>query len=59
MDSPSTERLEIEQDEFGRPLVRHRRPTKTVSAYVATDADGVWARCPECTERLRMHEAGD
>jgi hypothetical protein len=58
MDSQSTEHWEIEQDEFGRPLVRHRHPTKTVSAYVAKDVDGVWARCPECAERLQMPEGG-
>ena len=58
MESRSTERWDIEQDEFGRPLVRHRHPTKTVSAYVAKDVEGVWARCPECAERLRMPEAG-
>jgi hypothetical protein len=51
---------EIEPDEFGRPLVRHRHPTKTVSGYVAKDADGVrYARCPECAERLRMPDSTD
>jgi hypothetical protein len=60
MEGDSAHRWEIDQDEFGRPLLRHRHPTKTISAYVAWDADGVrYARCPACAERLRMPEATD
>jgi hypothetical protein len=49
MDAESAERWEIDQDDFGNPLVRHRHPTVTVSAYVIKDAGGGrTARCPDC-----------
>ena len=60
MESESAHGWEIDQDQFGRPLLRHRHPSKTVSADVAKDADGVrYARCPACAERLRMPGATD
>lgn len=49
------ERWEIEQDEFGRPLIRHRHVTDSVVAYVSKDADGVRnASCPSCKEQIAI-----
>ncbi len=51
------DRWEIDQDEFGRPVVRHRHPGRgVVPAYVAKDwrSDTV-ARCPECGEQFRIN----
>ena len=54
-DAQSEDRWEIDQDEFGRPVVRHRHPVGTIAAYVAKDADGAWkASCPSCNEQLRL-----
>jgi len=54
----TSERWEIDQDDFGRPLVRHRHPAETVAAYVSEDADGrEMARCPECRETYRLRGA--
>ena len=55
MDQEAAERWEIDQDEFGRPLVRHRHTSTTVSAYLVKDADGRRkARCPACGEVLEV-----
>jgi hypothetical protein len=55
MDAESAERWEIDQDEFGNPLVRHRHTTATVSAYVVKDGDGRrTARCPGCGEVFEL-----
>jgi hypothetical protein len=55
MDSEQAERWEIDQDEFGNPLVRHRHPTMTVAAYVSKDVDGRrLARCPDCREEVEV-----
>ena len=55
MDAESAERWEIDQDEFGNPLVRHRHPTMTISAYVVKDGLGDRrARCPECGDVFEM-----
>jgi hypothetical protein len=57
MDSESAEQWEIDQDDFGNPLVRHRHPTFTVGAYVSKDGNGRrTARCPDCGERLEIPE---
>lgn len=49
----STESWEIDQDDFGDPLVRHRHPTTTIAAHVTKSADGIrHARCPDCGERF-------
>lgn len=49
------DRWEIEQDEFGKPLIRHRHPVGTIAAYVVRGADGAWtASCPSCGEKLRI-----
>lgn len=57
MDTPD-DRWEIEQDEFGRPLIRHRHATDSVMAYVTTDADGVRnASCPSCKEQFAIGDA--
>lgn len=46
---------ELERDEFGRPIVRHRHPLATILAYVTTDADGVKrAWCPTCSQRIDL-----
>lgn len=51
----SPERWEVEQDDFGRPMVRHRHFSGTVPAYVSIDAEGgEFARCPDCGERYRL-----
>lgn len=42
VDRESLNRWEIEQDEVGRPRIRHRHPMGTISAYVSRDADGAW-----------------
>ena len=48
------DRWEIDQDEFGRPLVRHRHPTETLPTFITRDADGILsARCP-CSAELRL-----
>jgi hypothetical protein len=48
------DRWEIDQDDFGRPLVRHRHPTETLPTFITRDADGILsARCP-CSEELRL-----
>ena len=52
-----TSRWEVEEDEFGRPLVRHRHVTGTVDAYVSKDAYGsrkAW--CPTCNEQMVLDE---
>jgi hypothetical protein len=59
MAGQSAAQWEIDQDESGRPLVRHRHATIAVTALVTDDADGVrYARCPDCDERYRL-EADD
>jgi hypothetical protein len=55
MDSESAERWEIDQDELGNPLVRHRHPSVTVSAHTVKDVDGRHkARCPACGDVLEI-----
>ena len=55
MEHEAAERWEIDQDEFGNPLVRHRHTTTTVSAYVAKDGEGRRsARCPGCGEVFQL-----
>lgn len=58
MDSEQAERWEIDQDEFGNPLVRHRHPTMTVAAYISKDVDGSrMARCPVCSDQIDVPAA--
>jgi hypothetical protein len=53
----SPDRWEIDQDEFGRPLIRHRHPTETEAAYITTEGDGSrYARC-SCGERYRLDQS--
>ena len=55
MDRDVAERWEIDQDEFGNPLVRHRHSTFTVGAFVLKDAqDHRLARCPNCGEEIEI-----
>jgi hypothetical protein len=55
MGEQTPERWEIDQDEAGRPLVRHRHASMAVTALVTDDADGIrTARCPDCEERYRL-----
>ena len=57
MDSESAAQWEIDKDEFGNPLVRHRHTTGTVGAYVSKDADGRRsASCPDCGAKLDVAE---
>ena len=59
MDTESAERWEIDQDEFGNPLVRHRHTTATVSAYVVKAGDGTRnARCPGCGDVFELPTHG-
>jgi hypothetical protein len=52
------DRWEVDQDEFGRPRIRHRHPTGSVRANISRDADGVTsARCSECQERYLVRDA--
>jgi hypothetical protein len=49
------DRWEIDQDEFGAPMVRHRHPIGTIAAYVTKDPEGTWkARCPSCSETFQL-----
>jgi hypothetical protein len=53
----SADRWEIEQDEFGRPLVRHRHVVDSIPCYVSKDADGnrkAW--CPGCQAQIRLED---
>ena len=55
MPAQSANEWEIDQDESGRPLVRHRHADISVTALVTDDADGVRsASCPDCDERYRL-----
>jgi hypothetical protein len=56
MERESVERWEIDQDEFGNPVVRHRHPTMTVQSYVIKGADGRLARCPSCGQTFEVPE---
>ena len=52
-------RWEVDQDEDGGPLVRHRHDTDTAAdsqvAYVTKDADGsLRAWCPSCKDHLLL-----
>ena len=47
------DRGEIAQDEFGRPLVRHRLPTETLPTFITRGADGLTAGC-SCSEELLL-----
>ncbi|MEP6468651.1 MAG: hypothetical protein ABJC24_02670 [Chloroflexota bacterium] len=53
MDNESAERWEIDQDELGNPLMRHRHTKISIGAPVTKDADGRRiARCPDCGEQI-------
>jgi hypothetical protein len=55
METEKADRWEIDQDDFGHPLVRHRHMTATVPAYVSKDAQGRrQARCPDCGEQIEV-----
>jgi hypothetical protein len=55
MDREMAERWEIDQDEFGNPLVRHRHSTLTVGAFVLKDSqDRRVARCPSCGDEVEI-----
>lgn len=55
MTANAPDRWEIDQDDFGRPLVRHRHPAESVPAYISSDAAGnETARCAECRETYRL-----
>lgn len=59
MADQSADQWEIDQDEAGRPLVRHRHSTIAVIAFVTDDVDGIrYARCPDCNERFALDAEG-
>lgn len=48
-------RWEIEQDDYGGCLVRHRHDSWPAIAYVYADADPrAWALCSSCGARLEL-----
>jgi hypothetical protein len=54
------DRWEIDQDDDGRPLVRHRHQSGPIEALLTRDADGAWsARCPRCSERMSLPPRSD
>jgi hypothetical protein len=57
MNEEAAERWEIDQDDFGNPLVRHRHAPLTVQSYVIKGADGRrTARCPNCGDTFEVPE---
>jgi len=59
MAEESADQWEIDQDEEGRPLVRHRHSEIAVTAFVTDDVDGIrYARCPDCNERFALDADG-
>lgn len=57
MDTESANQWEIDQDDSGNPLVRHRHPASTIGAYVSKDGTGGrTARCPDCGEQFAVPE---
>ena len=46
---------EVDQDEHGNPLVRHRHAAVGIGARIVKDEDGSHiARCPSCGEKLEV-----
>ena len=46
---------EVDQDESGNPLVRHRHAAVSVGAHIVKDEDGSHiARCPSCGDKLEV-----
>ena len=59
MPAQSADDWEIDQDESGRPLVRHQHSDVAVTAIVTDDADGIRsARCPGCGKEYRLEPDG-
>jgi hypothetical protein len=55
MENEPAERWEIDQDEFGNPLMRHRHTTTSIGAPVTKGADGRrLASCPDCGEHIEV-----
>ena len=55
MKTEQADRWEIDQDESGNPMARHRHPTATVAAHVSMDVNGRHlARCPDCREEFEV-----
>ena len=51
---------ELDQDESGNPVVRHRHTPISVGAYIVKDEDGSHrARCPSCGEELEVPSRHD
>jgi hypothetical protein len=49
-------RWEVDQDEVGRPVIRHRHPPVAVQAQLSHDGNGVArARCPRCGDQLELN----
>jgi hypothetical protein len=55
MPTNDADRWEIDQDDGGHPLVRHRHDAAAIVAYVRRTTDGSrQARCPDCGETLEV-----
>jgi quercetin dioxygenase-like cupin family protein len=49
---------EIDQDDYGQPVVRHRHPTGSITAYVigGSRTGARFAVCADCREVYRLKE---
>ena len=46
---------EVDQDELGNPIVRHRHAALSIGAHIVKGEDGSHiARCPSCGEKLEV-----
>jgi hypothetical protein len=45
---------QVELDDFGGRMVRHRHPDLTAIAYVYGNPDRVWAECSMCGSELDL-----
>lgn len=45
---------DVEADDFGGRVVRHRHGDLTAVAYVYSNPDRVWAECTMCMDELEL-----
>lgn len=45
---------EVDEDDFGGRIVRHRHADITATAYVFSNPDQVWAECSLCGAELGL-----
>lgn len=58
--SDSDRRWEVDQDELGNPLVRHRHDSAAIVAYIRRTTGGSrLAECPTCGEELEFPSRED